>query len=141
MFRNARECQYLDGGIAHVGGIGLSLANGFADVVIEGNDLFELGGDGITAGGVRNRDTWRWADPILPGEHRRFRIANNHVHDYGLDYFGSIGIFITLVQDCVVAHNLIHEGAYSGIVLSGNEVPRCRRWPRTTRSNTTTSTT
>ncbi len=122
-FRHARQCQYLDGGIAHVGGLGLSLQNGCADIVIEGNDIGDLGGGGITAGGIRNRDTWKWADPMTPDEHQRYRIANNHVHDCGLDYFGSIGIFITLTQEAVVAHNLIHDVAYSGIVLSGNETP------------------
>jgi len=122
-FRHARHCQFLDGGIAHAGAIGLSLLNGCADVVIEGNDIHELGGGGITLGAIRNRDTWKWADPLLRGEHRGYRIANNHIHDCGLDYFGSIGIFITLTQEAVVAHNLIHDVAYSGIVLSGNETP------------------
>ena len=29
-----------------------------------------------------------------PDDHQGYRIANNHVHDCGLDYFGSIGIFL-----------------------------------------------
>ncbi len=76
------------------GGIGLSLLNGCAGDVIEGNDIHDLGGGGIAAGGLRNRDTWKWADPLAPDEHQGYRIANNHIHDCGLDYFGAIGIFL-----------------------------------------------
>jgi hypothetical protein len=123
-FRHARQCQFLGGGIAHAGAIGLSLGAGCADIVIEGNDIHELGGGGITAGAILNRDTWKWADPLLPGEQRGYRIANNHIHDCGLDYFGSIGIFIGQAQETVVAHNLIHDVSYCGIVLSGNESPK-----------------
>ena len=122
-FKYARGCDFLDGGIRHAGGIGLSLLNGCAENTIEGNEIYDLGGGGITAGGIRNRDTWKWADPIGPDEHKGYRIANNHIHDCGLDYFGAIGIFLGLTQDALVAHNLIHDVAYAGIVLSGNEAP------------------
>ena len=122
-FRHARECRYRDGGIAHAGGIGLSLLEGCAGDVIEGNDIFDLGGGGVTAGALRNRDTWKWADPLIPGEQQRLRIANNHIHDCGLDYFGAVGVLVALAQESAVVHNLIHDVAYAGIVLSGNEVP------------------
>jgi Right handed beta helix region len=122
-FQHARGCEFRDGGIAHVGGIGLSLLNGCAGDVIEGNEISDLGGGGITAGAIRNRDTWKWADALAPDDHKGYRIANNHIHDCGLDYFGAIGIFMGLTQEAVVAHNLIHDVAYSGIVLSGNEAP------------------
>ena len=122
-FQHARACEFRDGGIAHVGGIGLSLLDGCAGDVIEGNDIDDLGGGGITAGAIRNRDTWKWADPLAPDDHKGYRIANNHIHDCGLDYFGAIGIFLGQAQEAVVAHNLIHDVAYAGIVLSGNEAP------------------
>jgi hypothetical protein len=122
-FKYARGCDFLDGGVRDAGGIGLSLLNGCAENTIEGNEICGLGGGGITAGGIRNRDTWKWADPLSPDDHKGYRIANNHIHDCGLDYFGAIGIFLGLTQDALVAHNLIHDVAYSGIVLSGNEAP------------------
>ena len=138
--RNARGCRFLDGGVAHVGGIGLSLLGGCADVVVEGNDFYDLGGGAVVGGAIRNRDTWRWADPLLPGEQKGYRIANNHVHDCGIDYFGAVGILLGQTQEAVVAHNLIHDIAYAGIVLCGNEAPG-PPFARTTRSNTTTYTT
>src|SRR5208283_3237677 len=47
----------------------------------------------------------------------------NHVHHCGTDYFGAVGIFIGAAQEALVAHNLVHDTAYAGIVLSGNETP------------------
>jgi hypothetical protein len=122
-FKHARACNFTDGGVAHAGGIGLSLLNGCAQNVIEGNQLYDLGGGGIVGGGIRNRDTWQWADPIAPDDHKGYRIANNYIHHCGMDYFGAIGIFFGLTQEALIAHNLIHDIAYSGIVISGNETP------------------
>jgi len=122
-FRHARGCSFTGGAIEHAGGIGLSLLNGCAENVIEGNRICDLGGGGITAGGLRNRDTWKWADPLDREEHKGYRIANNHIHDCGLDYCGAVGIFVGLTQEAVVSHNLIHDISYAGIVLGGNETP------------------
>jgi len=122
-FKYARHCDFLDGGISHAGGIGLSLLIGCAENTIEGNDIGDLGGGGIAGGALRNRDTWKWADPLGPEEQKGYRIANNHIHDCGADYFGAIGIILALTHDSVVAHNLIHDIAYAGIVLSGDEIP------------------
>jgi alpha-galactosidase len=119
----ARNCSLSGGAIEHAGGIGISLLNGCSENAIEGNELHELGGGGITAGGIRNRDTWKWADPLAADEHLGYRIVNNHVHDCGLDYYGAIGIFLGATQEAIVAHNLIHDIAYCGIVVSGNETP------------------
>jgi hypothetical protein len=56
-------------------------------------------------------------------DHKGYRIANNYVHDCGIDYFGSIGILAGAMRESVIAHNLIHDISYTGIVLSGYEVP------------------
>jgi hypothetical protein len=119
----ARGCGFVDGAVECAGAIGLAMLNGCAENIIEGNDIRELGGGGMVMGTIRNRDTWRWADPMQAGEHKGYRIANNHVHDCGHDYFGSVGIFSGMTQDSVFAHNLIHDIAYTGIVISGNEAP------------------
>jgi hypothetical protein len=120
----ARGGTFTDGAIEHAGGIGLAMLTGCSENIVEGNDIHDLGGGGIAAGGARNRDTWQWADPIAADDHKAYRIANNHIHDCGVDYFGSIGIFAALMQESTIAHNLIHDTAYTGIVLSGNEAPQ-----------------
>ena len=128
-FEFTRGCDFTDGGVAHAGGIGLALGRGTAESAVERCEFHDLGGGAIVAGGIRNRDTLRWADPFGPGDHRGYRITNNHIHDCGTDFAGAIGVFIGSTQEALVAHNRIHDIAYSGIVLSGNEdpaLPFCR---------------
>ena len=121
IFHHARSCGFVDGGIAHVGGMGLCLLQGTSFDVIEGNDIGDLGGGGIGGGGLRNRSTLKWNPPPEPGDYQGYRIANNHIHDCGAAYFGATGILFGLSQDAVIAHNLIHDTAYTGLVLCGNE--------------------
>ncbi|MCL5097961.1 MAG: right-handed parallel beta-helix repeat-containing protein [Candidatus Omnitrophica bacterium] len=120
-FENARGCSFTDGAVEHAGAIGIGLLRGTAAITLEGNDIHDLGGGGIVLGKLRNRDTLKWADQIVPGEAVDYQIDNNHIHHCGTDYFGSIGIFMTLCRNSRIAHNLIHDIAYSGIVVSGNE--------------------
>ncbi len=122
-FRHARGCEFTGGAVEHAGAIGLGLRTGCTEIVVEGNEIHDLGGGGIVAGAIRNRSTWQWADPVGQDDHKGYRIANNHVHDCGIDYFGSIGILAGAMQESVIAHNLIHDISYTGIVLSGYEVP------------------
>ena len=125
-FRHARGCNFSDGGIEHVGGVGLAALGGCTGIVIEGNDIYDIGGNGIFAGTLRNRHTWKWdlaPEPCKPDDHQGDRIANNHIHHCGADYFGGIGIFVTNLQDSVLAHNLIHNISYAGIAFGGQEVP------------------
>jgi hypothetical protein len=102
--------------------MGIALLRGTSAVTIEGNDIGDLGGGGVVGGGIRNRDTYKWADPIAEGEFTNLRITNNHIHDCGMVYAGSLGIFMALARHAVIAHNLIHDIAYTGISLGGNEV-------------------
>ena len=65
-FRHARDCSFTDGAVAHAGGIGLALRQGCATITVEGNRIFDLGGDGIVAGlipiatrcGLPNQSRW-----------------------------------------------------------------------------------
>jgi hypothetical protein len=120
--KHARGCRFIDGAVEHAGAIGLAMRVGCTQNVIEGNEIADLGGGGIVAGWMRNRDTYKWADPVDKDDHKGHRIANNHIHDCGIDYFGSVGILGGPMQEAVIAHNLIHDISYTGIVLSGNEV-------------------
>jgi hypothetical protein len=122
-FRHARGCKFVGGGVQHAGAIGVAILNGCTENTIEGNDIGDLGGSGLVAGGMKNRDTAKWADPIGKDDNRRYRIANNHVHDCGIDYYGSVGIVAGPMIESVIAHNLVHDTPYSGIVLTGYEVP------------------
>jgi hypothetical protein len=121
----AVACDFVDGGIAHVGANGLCLRDGTARNAIEGNEIGDIGGNGIGAGGCNVAGGHLHnAAPPAPGEYCGYRIANNYVHDCGADYFGGSGICLYLSQDSVVAHNLVHDTAYFGIIAAGSQDPK-----------------
>jgi hypothetical protein len=63
----------------------------------------------------------QWVAPPEQDEYQGYRIANNYVHHCGTDFYGAVGIFLAMAQGAVVAHNLIHDISYAGIVVGGNE--------------------
>jgi len=132
-FEHARSCHFTDGGIAHVGGMGLCLRRGTAGNRIEGNEICDLGAGGIGVSEIRQDPIGKraWNPFPEPDDYRGYRIANNHIHHCGADYFGAVGITLFMMQDSVVAHNLIHDTAYSGIQWAGD----CPGQPEFTRNN------
>ena len=55
-FTHATDCSFTDGSIAHCGGIGIAALSGCARITVDGNRIYDLGGGGIVAGALRNRD-------------------------------------------------------------------------------------
>ncbi len=120
-FENARKCSFEDGSIEHVGAMGLNLGAGTSDILVRGNRIAETGAGGICGGATRNRDCLPWSPVPKEDEYKSYRILDNYIADVGLDYFGAIGIFLGQTQEALIAHNLIRDTAYCGIVISGNE--------------------
>ena len=133
-FEHAHSCHFTDGGIAHVGGMGLCLRRGTAGNIIEGNEIGDLGAGAIGVSEIRQNPIGQrpWNPLPQPDDYKGYRIANNHIHHCGMDYFGAVGITLMMMQDSVVAHNLIHDTAYSGIQWAGD----CPGQPAFTRNNT-----
>lgn len=124
-YEYARACSFVDGGIAHVGAMGLCLRNGTAHNVIEGNHIWDLGGGGIGAGYANVAYGYLEAAPPPEGnEYKTYRISNNYVHHCGMVDYGAVGICLFSSQDSVVAHNLIHDTAYFGIGVAGSQDPK-----------------
>ncbi len=124
-YEYARACNFVDGGIAHVGAMGLCLRNGTAHNVIEGNRIWDLGGGGIGAGYANVAYGYlEAAPPPERNEYVNYRIANNYVHHCGMVDYGAVGICLFSSQDSVVAHNLIHDTAYFGIGVAGSQDPK-----------------
>jgi hypothetical protein len=68
----------------------------------------------ISAGGV-----WIGASaPEVGGANPGNRVANNWVHNIGIEFLGSTGILLQGTQDSVVEHNQVNDVPYSGIVLA-----------------------
>jgi hypothetical protein len=101
----AEGVSFEDGELAHLGGCGIELVTGCRDNLIQGNDLFDISGNGVMLGGPRSEEE-------VPKDNR---ISNNHVHDCGVEYYGAIGIWLGFTQRSVVSHNLVHDLPYSGI--------------------------
>jgi hypothetical protein len=124
-FEHARSCDFVDGGIAHAGAMGLCLRKGTAMNVIEGNEICDVGGGGIGFGYPNVAYCYLdAAPPPEPNEYKGYRIANNYVHHCGLVDYGAVGICFLPCQDSVVAHNLIHDIAYFGIGFAGSQDPK-----------------
>jgi hypothetical protein len=121
-FKYARYCDFTEGGVSHVGGVGLCMRKGTAQNTIEGNEFGDIGASGIAFSEVRQPpwDTWSWNPAPGPNDYKGFRIANNYIHDCGLDYIGGVGIHAGVMQESVIAHNLIHDISYSGIQWAGD---------------------
>jgi len=117
---HARNCSITGCDIKQLGGGGVALMDGCADIVIEGNHIHDISGNGISAGRELK-------GPNVP---QRVRIANNHIHHCGQVYFGACGIFAATTRYTVIANNLIHDLPYTGI-SSGWWAPgqHYTKWP------------
>ena len=101
----AEGCSIEDGTLAHLGGCGVELVTRCYNNRIEGNDIYDVSGNGIMVGGPRG-------EKDVPKDNC---VRNNHVHDCGAEYYGAVGIWVGFTQRTVVAHNLVHSLPYSGI--------------------------
>ncbi len=124
-FSYAHDCSFTDGGIAHAGGMGLCLREGTSDIQVEGNDIGDLSGGGIAAGWPNAGAGYLDAAPTpFENEFSGYRIANNHVHHCGTDYFGAVGILLFPSNHAVISHNQINNTAYFGIGVAGSQDPK-----------------
>jgi len=122
--RYARSCSFRDGGIGRVGAMGLVLREGTADIAVEGNHIQQTGAGGIGLGQCNVGGGYlKAAPPPEPGEYERFRVVNNYVHHCGADYHGATGIAVYRMRDSVISHNLIHDTAYFGMCVAGDQDP------------------
>jgi hypothetical protein len=122
---HARTCSFRDGGIGRVGAMGLVLREGTADVAVEGNHVQQTGAGGIGLGQCNVAAGYlKAAPPPEPGEYERFRVRNNYVHHCGADYHGATGIAVYRMKHSIISHNLVHDTAYFGMCLAGDQDPK-----------------
>ena len=106
-FTFAEHCTVTEGSLAHLGGCGLCLDAGCSNNTVEGNRVFDIGGNGLEVSAP---------DSTTPAP-KANRIANNDIHDCGVDYQGAVGLWNGMTEGTIIAHNLVHDLPYTGISI------------------------
>lgn len=129
--RGAENCVIESCHFADSGGGAIRVDLHGQNIRIENNHIEKIGGTGILVSGYGP------GTKDVSGDNA---ILNNHVHDYGEIYLHSPGIMLWQTGKSRVAHNLIHDAPYCGIIVSGFlrhffERPDARELVRTVRSH------
>lgn len=93
---------------AHLSGVGL----GTDAISVTGCVFTQLAGGAIVLGGIQE-NAHHPSNPAMVNQNST--IANNVIHDVGLDYRDAAGILFTYTANVVVAHNELYSLPYSGI--------------------------
>ncbi len=116
-FEIAEQCSFRDGVLRHLGGAGLIFGSRCNNCVISGSVLTDISGNGIMIGESRDRvvDGLPWWQS-LPGEAASMNTVKNCVIEHcGIQYSGSVGIWIGLARKTMIAHNEIRFLPYTGV--------------------------
>ncbi|MDM8009318.1 MAG: right-handed parallel beta-helix repeat-containing protein [Phycisphaerae bacterium] len=108
----ARAIRFERCTFTRLGSGGLDLEFGAQDNIVAGCRFFDISGTAIQVGDVLKNDHHP-DDPrmIVRGN----VIRNNVIHDVGVEFQGSVGIFTGYVSETVIAHNEIYNLPYTGI--------------------------
>jgi hypothetical protein len=97
-----------------LGSGGIDLEYGSQGNVISGCRFFDISGTAIQVGDVLKDDH----HPDDPRKIVKYNaIMNNYIHDCGMDYWGSVGIFAGYTEGTAIAHNEIANLPYSAITV------------------------
>lgn len=102
----AADCQFVNCRVSHVGGTAISLQGNCEDNRLVGNEIDDVGGNGLMVGESST-------SVKLPAKNNL--LANNHIHDCGLLFHGCVGIWLGITADTTVSHNEIHHLPYTGV--------------------------
>lgn len=115
-FFNASGIQFDGCRFAHLAAGGIAFGTGCDDNIVDGCELFDLGGSGISLGwegrgqSIMSLD---WPTPAYAPE--RNRVTNSYLHEIGCMYHGCVGLWAGFTRDTVLANNEITQVAYTGI--------------------------
>lgn len=95
-----------------LGAAGIVIDDGSHDTRIEGNEFTDISGSGIQLGNTDDPQPIG-GDPreTLTGN----RIADNYVHQIGVEFPGAVGIWVGYTRRTVVEHNQISHTPYTAI--------------------------
>jgi len=109
-FRGARNCAIKDCVFSDSGSDGVRLDLFCQNITVEDSSFKNLGGTGVLLAGY---------GPGKKDVNKNNTIRNNEVTKVGSLFLHSPGIFIWQSGHNLIAHNHVHDLAYSGMVVSG----------------------
>jgi hypothetical protein len=114
----AEACHLEDGRVFNVGGVAIRLRKGCSNNLIQGNEIFNVGGGGVAIGEYLSHVFEKPGGSVPPAEvPKDNRVLNNVIDNCGVDYYGGVGIWAAFTDGTIIAHNLIHDLPYTGISL------------------------
>jgi hypothetical protein len=112
MLRDARNIEFERCTFTRMGGAAIDLDRGCQNCRINGCEFYDISGSAIQIGGTLE-------DAHHPNDERLIvkdnQVTNNYIHDIGVEYQDSVGVFCGYVNGTVIAHNEICDLPYSGI--------------------------
>ena len=109
----AYNCSFTDGQVSHVGGNALRLGSNCSHILVQGNQVMDIGAGGITVG-IR-QDSPLEPLPSLSKQPHSNQIVNNEIADCGTMYHDGAAVLVRFSAQTLVAHNLIHDCSHHGI--------------------------
>lgn len=102
--------------LAHLGSGGVAFDQGSNNNLIQGNTIYDTSSNAITLGTPTVDYVTNINAPPAYNDYQE-TVADNYVHDIGVEFEGAIGIFASWVKQTTISHNEVFRTSYSGISL------------------------
>jgi hypothetical protein len=113
-FEYAVGCSIEDGEIAHLGGCGLELRRGCSANLVQGNRIFDIGGNGMSIGEptcwIERPSMSGKADVVVSN-----RVMNNLIHACGATLQDAAAIWVARTEHTLIAQNEVYDLPQIGI--------------------------
>lgn len=96
----------------HLGGVGLLVEDGSKGITIDQNHFYDISSGGIYFGDIDKPSTTIDAEIT-----RDNAITNNLINDTGVEYQGSVGLWVGYVKNMVISHNELFNLPYTAISI------------------------
>ncbi len=112
----------------NLGSWGIWMREGVRDSSVEGNIFRDISGNGIAVSHVTMYGTT--SDPQIRCDN--IKVDNNLIHDVGIEYWGSVGIFAGHPSNSSFSHNEIYNMPYTGMSIGWGWM---NYWPKEAKDN------